>query len=66
VIDFTNRSIFMDRPKQVAEEQLRIAMIDKLILAALADRPSGLEKSIAQWRSMDHGRSAQAESGEAL
>ncbi len=56
----------MDRPKQVAEEQLRIAMIDKLILAALADRPSGLEKSIAQWRSMDHGRSAQAESGEAL
>jgi hypothetical protein len=42
----------MDLPKQAAEKDLRIAMIDKLILATLAERHAGLEKSIAQWRRM--------------
>jgi hypothetical protein len=45
----------MDHLKHAAEKDLRIAMIDKLILATLADRTAGLEKSIAQWRGMGHG-----------
>lgn len=45
----------MEHLKQAAEKDLRIAMIDRLILATLADRPAGLEKSIAQWRVMGQG-----------
>jgi len=40
----------MEHLKQAAEKDLRIAMVDKLISARLADRSAGLEKSIAQWR----------------
>lgn len=49
----------MDLPKQAAEKELRIAMIDKLILATLADRHAGLEKSIAQWRRVGQVTTAQ-------
>jgi hypothetical protein len=46
----------MEFPKQAAEKDLRIAMIEKLILASLADRRDGLEKSIAQWRGVGQTR----------
>jgi hypothetical protein len=42
----------MELPKLAAEKDLRIAMVEKLIMATLADRRDGLEKSIAQWRSV--------------
>jgi hypothetical protein len=54
----------MDLPKQAAERDLRIAMIEKLILATLADRNAGLEKSIAQWRLVGLGQVAAAQTRE--